>query len=95
MDKGNSTNPLADMIKDAVREVFAESIKTTDLRAQRLVDPEQAAEYIHVSRAKIYEMLKDGELPVVKSGRSTLIDKDDLDLWIRTRKVNAKDQRVA
>jgi excisionase family DNA binding protein len=80
------SDPLADMIKSAVREVLAEVIKTTDLRPQRLLDPGQAAEYLNISRSKIYEMLKEGEIPVVKSGRSSLIDKDDLDGWIRAHK---------
>ncbi len=88
-------NPLADMIQDAVRAVLAEVIKTTDLRPQRLIDPVQAAEYLGVSRSKIYEMIASGELPVVRSGRSTLLDKDDLDGWIKTHKEHGKNQRVA
>lgn len=88
-------NPLSDMIQDAVRSVLAEVIKTTDLRPQRLVDPVQAAQYLGISRSKIYEMIASGELPVVRSGRSTLLDKDDLDNWIQAHKEHGKDQRVA
>lgn len=88
-------DPLSEMIKVAVREVLSEVIKTTDMRSQRLLSPEQAAEYINLSRARVYELLKEGEIPVVKSGRSTLVDKDDLDAWIRSHKRNGENQRVA
>lgn len=83
-------DPLSEMIKVAVREVLAETIKTTDLRSQRLLSPEQTAEYINISRARVYELLKDGEIPVVKAGRSTLIDKDDLEKWIVAHKRNGE-----
>lgn len=86
---------LSELIKIAVREVLAETIKTTDLRSQRLLSPEQAAEYINISRARLYELLKEGEIPVVKSGRSTLIDKNDLEEWIRAHKRHGENQRVA
>jgi excisionase family DNA binding protein len=88
-------DPLSELIKVAVREVLAETIKTTDLRSQRLLSPEQTAEYINCSRARVYELLKEGEIPVVKSGRSTLIDKDDLEKWITAHKRNGEDKRVA
>lgn len=88
-------DPLSEMIKVAVREVLSEVIRTTDLRKQRLLSPEEAAEYIHVSRARVYELLKEGEIPVVKSGRSTLIDKNDLESWIQSHKRHGENQRVA
>jgi len=81
------SNPLSDMIEESMRKVLAEFIKTTDLRPQRLVDSVPAAEYLGVSRSKIYEMIASGELPVVRAGRSTLLDKDDLDGWIRAHKI--------
>jgi excisionase family DNA binding protein len=89
------TDPLSELIEQALRRVLADVIRTTDLRSQRLLSPEQAAEYIHQSRARVYELLKEGEIPVVKSGRSTLIDKDDLEDWIKAHKRHGENQRVA
>jgi excisionase family DNA binding protein len=89
------SDPLSEMIKVAVREVLAEVIRTTDMRPQRLLTPEQAAEYLNVSRARIYELLEEGDIPPVKSGRSVRIDKDDLDVWIKAHKKNGENQRVA
>jgi excisionase family DNA binding protein len=89
------TDPLSAVIEAAMRSVLSEMIKTTDLRAQRLIDPVQAAEFLGVSRSKIYEMIASGELPVVRSGRSTLLDKNDLEEWITAHKEHGKNQRVA
>ena len=73
-------------MKQAVREVMSEFIKTTDLRSQRLLTVEQAAEYINCSSARVYELLKEGEIPSVKSGRSLHSDKDEVDEWIKAHK---------
>lgn len=79
-------DPLSDMIKEAVREVLSEFIKTTDIRPQRLLTPAQAAEYINLSLSRMYELLKEEDLPAVRSGRAVRVDKDDLDAWIKRHK---------
>ena len=46
-----------------------------------------AAEYLGVSRATVERLAHRGELPIVKIGRSTRYDIDDLDLLIEGRRV--------
>lgn len=45
-----------------------------------LVD--EAAIVARVSRSAIYEALRSGELPAVRSGRRTLIKRSDLEAWV-------------
>lgn len=40
--------------------------------------PEEAAAAVHLSRARIYELIADGSLPSVKIGKSRRIRHDDL-----------------
>jgi excisionase family DNA binding protein len=79
-------DPFSEIVTQAVREVLSEFIKATDLRPQRLLTVQQTAEYINCSSARLYELLREGEIPSVKSGRSLRIDKDDLDHWIEAHK---------
>lgn len=47
---------------------------------------EEVAEMLGIGRSKIYELLRSGELPSVRIGRSVRISVDDLRAWVRTRR---------
>jgi excisionase family DNA binding protein len=47
-----------------------------------VLNPREAAKYIGVGRTKFFELLKDGQIPMKKSGKNTLVKISDLDAWI-------------
>lgn len=47
-----------------------------------LVTVEDAAEYLELSRSKVYELLADGELPSVRIGRSRRVSVSDLEEFV-------------
>lgn len=51
-----------------------------------LLSTDEARQVLGVSRPTFSRMLKRGDLPVVKVGRRTLIDPDDLRRYIAARK---------
>jgi excisionase family DNA binding protein len=60
----------------------APTAKTTNLdRNAGLLSVMQAAEYLNISRAHLYELLKRGELARIKLGRRTLFERRDLDAF--------------
>ena len=57
-----------------------------DLRSRRLLKVPEAAEYIALSRRELYNMISNGELPVVSHGKCKMLDIRDLDAWIEKNK---------
>lgn len=45
-------------------------------------DPQQAADYLGISRSLVYELMRDRELPFIKIGRSTRITRKACDRFI-------------
>lgn len=52
-----------------------------DNDTQILLRPEAAAQLLSLSRARIYELCRDGTLPVVRIGRSVRVPRDRLEAW--------------
>lgn len=50
--------------------------------APLVLNPREAAKYIGVGRTKFFELLKDGKIPMRKSGKHTLVKVADLDAWV-------------
>ena len=46
--------------------------------------PDEAAASAGVSRTKIFEAIRDGELTARKSGKTTIIEPSELQRWIRS-----------
>jgi excisionase family DNA binding protein len=45
----------------------------------------EVAEYLRVSEAKVYRLVKEGRLPVVRIGKTWRFRKDVLDEWLSQR----------
>lgn len=50
-----------------------------------LLRPEQVGQILGVGRTKLYSMVRQGELPVVRIGRLVRIPRAALDAWIAER----------
>lgn len=48
------------------------------------LDIKQACEYIHVSRSKLYALIKEGKIPAMKISRKLLIRRERLDELIES-----------
>lgn len=49
----------------------------------RIMNVHELAEYLRVSEAKVYRMAKEGNLPVIRMGKSWRFRSDLIDEWIR------------
>ncbi len=57
-----------------------------DRSVRRLLDTDQAADYLGVSVRTMKTLMSDGQLPYVKIGRCTRLDAGDLDDFIATHR---------
>jgi excisionase family DNA binding protein len=46
---------------------------------------EEAASYLRLSRAKVYQLAAAGELPSIRVGRSVRVRRDRLDAWLDSK----------
>ena len=54
------------------------------------LNPNEAAESTGVSRTKIFEAIRDGELTARKSGKTTIIEPSELQRWVRSLPVRGR-----
>lgn len=57
-----------------------------ELRSRRLMKIPEAADYVALSRRELYNMIANGDLPVVSHGKCKMLDIRDLDAWIEKHK---------
>jgi excisionase family DNA binding protein len=48
------------------------------------LNPDEAATAAGVSRTRIFEAIRDGTLTARKAGKSTIIEPDELQRWVRS-----------
>jgi excisionase family DNA binding protein len=60
-----------------------------------LLTPEQIAIALKVSRAKVYAMLANHELPTIRIGRSLRVPANEFERWIRERTEGGRQKEVA
>jgi len=53
---------------------------------KRLYRVREAAEYLGLNKKKVYELVRSGELPFLKSGIVWLLDRHDLDSFVERNK---------
>jgi excisionase family DNA binding protein len=57
--------------------------------------PEEAAKLLRVGREQMYELIRKGEVPSIKTGRRFLIPKKALEEWLETRAAEEQERRRA
>jgi len=58
---------------------------------ERLLDIPEAQQYLHVSRVKVYELIKTGQLASLKIGKSRRVPESAVDAFIQARLAEASD----
>lgn len=56
---------------------------------KRYLTAEDAAEYLSLTVAALYQRVRSGDMPHIRMGRSLRFDIQDLDLWMRRQRVDA------
>lgn len=59
-------------------------MSTTNLR--RLLNTKEAAEYLALTKAALYQLVHRKQVPVVRLGKALRFDLQALDAWIEQRK---------
>ena len=57
--------------------------------------PDEAAETTGVSRTRIFMAIRDAELTARKAGKSTLIEADELQRWLRSLPIKGRQPQTA
>jgi len=55
------------------------------VESRELLRPEEVAQILGIGRTKLYSMIRQGELPVLRIGRLVRIPQSQLDSWITER----------
>ena len=58
--------------------------------AQRYLSPQELAEYLGLSVQTIYEWTSQKKIPYIKLGRLVKFDITEIDVWIKSHKVEPK-----
>lgn len=56
--------------------------KSKSMETRRFLDVKQLADYIRVSKSKIYKMVSSQTIPFKKNGTRTLFVRDQIDRWV-------------
>jgi excisionase family DNA binding protein len=62
---------------------------------EQLLRPEDVQRILRVGRSKVYEMIAEGELPVIRIGRAVRIPRGELERWIAERTSGGQSNRAA
>ena len=71
------------------REVGKMKNKTSD-REPVLLKPKEAAEFLSVSERSLWTLMRNGEIPHIRIGKSVRYLVKDLESWIETKRVQSK-----
>lgn len=64
----------------------------TDVTQQPLLTLDQAAKQLGLGRTKIYDLINNEGLPIIKFGKSTRINPASLQEWLKAREQRASQQ---
>jgi len=82
--------PRKSIPTDETDIVVAESSKKLDNPRLILLTLKQTADYLNISRAQAYKMVKSGELPEVRIGKTIRCKIDDLDEYIKRHRTKRR-----
>ena len=61
----------------------AGTVRAMELAAKTFLTPDEAAEYTTLKRDYVYDLLEKGEMPGSKVGASWIINRGDIEAWVR------------
>jgi excisionase family DNA binding protein len=81
--KGNNSVSSRDESATTSRNGSAWYGEVSDGVGDRLLDVNEVAEYLRVSRSSVYKMIERGEIPAIRLGRLLRVNRADLETALR------------
>ena len=78
-------------VSEAIRQMQP-TMRSHDIPAdpeRRLLTKRDAPAYLSMSVRRLDDVLKSGEIPVIRDGGIVRVDQQDLDCWIDSKKANS------
>ncbi len=88
---GDIRTPLLSIAEGAILEGNCRMLSKTRSEShssQNMMSPEELAKYLEVDTALVFEWVNSGKLPGVKEGNSWRFDRNKVDEWVATDKIN-------
>ena len=76
-----------ELLKQTITEVLNENYKALELQAPQILDIKQAAEFLHLEIATLYEKTSRKLIPHFKKGNKLYFTRSGLEAWIQEGKV--------
>ena len=76
-----------ELLKETITQVLKENYKAVESYAPQILDVKQAAEFLHLEIATLYEKTSRKLIPHFKKGNKLYFNSGDLEMWIQQGKV--------
>jgi len=73
------------IVRKEIREALAEYL--TNQNQQKILNVDEAATYLTISKSHLYKLTSRGEIPHSKQGKRIYFSKAELDVWLLENKV--------
>ena len=90
-----SPDELKELLRSVVKECLEEPIRknrNTDSNNQELLNVKQAAAYLHIQVATLYEKTCKRRIPHFKKGKKLYFRMEDLEKWLKEGKVRTREE---
>jgi excisionase family DNA binding protein len=64
---------------------------TTTFNCERLLKPNEVADFLNISRSFAYQLLQSGEIPVVRLGKACRVRPQDLEAFVEQNRLPQAD----
>lgn len=77
---------IEEQVRQAAEAGVRKALEVDPVEKRRLLTVEDAAVYLDMGKATLYQMIAAGEIPAVRRGKWLRVDVRDCEAWIHARK---------
>ena len=81
-----------ELLKETITQVLKENYKAIESYAPQILDVKQAAKFLHLEIATLYEKTSRKLIPHFKKGNKLYFNTSDLEMWIKQGKVKTANE---
>ena len=74
---------IANLLYEIIISIMSTKNQATPFRQKEILTAEEVADILRISKAKVYQMMRVGEIPSVKFGRTSRVRLEDLSNFIQ------------